>query len=81
MRITDNGRGLPDERNRLGMGLRNMQERIEQLDGSLRILSSQGVQSGTAIEVTLPLTHMLSPGGASGDASGDGASPKQEIKA
>ena len=38
-----------------------MQERIEQLDGSLTILSSQGHNSGTVIEVRLPLSHMLPP--------------------
>ena len=32
-----------------------------QLDGSLRILSSRGGQSGTVIEVSLPLSHMLPP--------------------
>ena len=63
MRITDNGRGLgsnPGAGNS-GIGLRNMQERIEQLDGSLRILSSRGAQSGTVIEASLPLSHLLSP--------------------
>lgn len=64
MRITDNGRGLPprDARSGPGIGLRNMQERIEQLDGTLRILSSRGSQSGTVIEVGLPLSHLLPPG-------------------
>jgi two-component system NarL family sensor kinase len=62
MRITDNGRGLPNEKNQQGLGLRNMQERIEQLDGTLRILSSRGAQSGTTIEVRVPLSHLLSPG-------------------
>ena len=33
-------------------------ERIEQLDGSLRILSSK---SGTVIEATVPLSHLLPP--------------------
>ncbi|WP_171207257.1 MULTISPECIES: cache domain-containing protein [unclassified Ruegeria] len=63
MRITDNGRGLPSDRSSVGtgIGLRNMQERIEQLDGSLRILSSRGAQSGTVIEASLPLSHLLSP--------------------
>ncbi|KUJ82087.1 cache domain-containing protein [Ruegeria profundi] len=63
MRITDNGRGLPREPGHAssGIGLRNMQERIEQLDGSLRILSSRGPQGGTVIEVTLPLSHLLPP--------------------
>lgn len=63
MRIADNGHGLPTGREApaQGLGLRNMQERIEQLDGSLTILSSHGVNSGTIIEVRLPLSHMLPP--------------------
>lgn len=63
MRITDNGRGLRNEPGHVstGIGLRNMQERIEQLDGTLRILSSRGGRSGTVIEVSLPLSHMLPP--------------------
>ena len=66
LRISDNGRGLDQSRSdqdtrpnvRPGLGLRNMQERIEQLDGTLRILSSA---SGTVIEASVPLTHMLPP--------------------
>ncbi len=58
MRIEDNGRGLPSGRQAQGLGLRNMAERMEQLDGSLRILSSR---DGTVIEATVPLTHMLQP--------------------
>jgi len=63
LRISDNGIGIPpDPSGRRtapgGLGLRNMSERIEQLDGSLRILSSD---SGTTIEATVPLTHMLTP--------------------
>jgi len=73
MRITDNGLGLPDEQNRPGIGLRNMQERIEQLDGTLRILSTRGDQGGTTIEVRVPLSHLLSPG--------DESPAKKEVKA
>ena len=69
MRITDNGSGLPPEpaRSGPGIGLRNMQERMEQLDGTLRILSSRGAGqigkgTGTTIEATLPLSHLLPPG-------------------
>ena len=58
MRIVDNGVGLPTPRPRWGLGLRNMQERIEQLDGTLRILSSG---KGTVIEASVPLTHILRP--------------------
>ena len=63
MRITDNGCGIrhdgPDSASASsGLGLRNMQERIEQLDGTLRILSSK---TGTVIEASVPLTHLLPP--------------------
>ena len=65
MRISDNGSGLPSQKSRTGpgIGLRNMQERIEQLDGTLRILSSRGTQGGTVIEARPPLSHLLPPGG------------------
>ncbi|MCF6443573.1 cache domain-containing protein [Nereida sp. MMG025] len=60
LRISDNGRGLPQQNDDgpSGLGLRNMAERIEQLDGTLRILSSK---SGTVIEAQVPLTHLLPP--------------------
>lgn len=65
MRISDNGCGLPDARRpSSGLGLRNMQERVEQLEGSLRILSKKpgrGTRGGTVIEVKVPLTHLLPP--------------------
>ncbi|MEL6912997.1 MAG: cache domain-containing protein [Pseudomonadota bacterium] len=61
MRISDNGRGLSEDRRgdpRSGLGLRNMEERVEKLNGTLRILSSR---RGTVIEARVPLSHMLSP--------------------
>ena len=59
LRISDNGRGIDAATQGMGgLGLRNMQERIEQLDGTLRILSSK---SGTVIEAMVPLSHMLPP--------------------
>ncbi len=62
LRISDDGAGI-EATNLLsapssGLGLRNMQERIEQLEGTLRILSSR---TGTVIEANVPLTHMLPP--------------------
>jgi two-component system NarL family sensor kinase len=61
LRIQDNGRGMPNNRSDSpGLGLRNMAERVERLDGTLRILSSK---SGTLIEAQVPLTHMLPPAG------------------
>lgn len=63
LRISDNGVGLDhSSRSRAaGIGLRNMQERVEQLDGQLRILSTTGSTRGTVIEATVPLTHLLPP--------------------
>lgn len=62
LRITDNGQGLNTAKDKkdavAGIGLRNMQERIEQLDGYLKITSST---RGTTIEARVPLSHMLSP--------------------
>ncbi len=59
MRIQDNGKGIEGGRNASGgLGLRNMQERMDQLRGTLRVLSSE---SGTVIEASVPLSHMLPP--------------------
>jgi len=61
LRIQDDGCGIDPtrpQRSGIGIGLRNMQERIEQLGGTLRIQSSA---SGTMIEANVPLTHLLPP--------------------
>ncbi|WP_394199717.1 cache domain-containing protein [Litoreibacter albidus] len=61
MRVEDNGTGIIGEAPRKGvggLGLRNMQERIAQLKGTLRVISSE---TGTLIEASVPLTHLLSP--------------------
>lgn len=70
MRVQDDGVGLShagrvDRDGVGGLGLRNMQERIDQLKGNLRVLSSE---NGTVIEASVPLSHMLSPRTKSGDA-------------
>ncbi|MEM6481524.1 MAG: cache domain-containing protein, partial [Pseudomonadota bacterium] len=81
LRISDDGAGLDAKRSDAsisnGLGLRNMQERIEQLDGHLRLLSSQ---TGTVIEATLPLSHMLPPDTIESNTRADDAS-KAETKA
>ena len=41
-----------------GLGLRNMHERMDQMNGYLRIVSTN---NGTKIEASVPLTHMLRP--------------------
>ncbi len=61
LRIADNGRGMVwplPKRAATGLGMRNMAERIEQLAGNLRVMSSA---SGTVIEAQIPLTHMMPP--------------------
>lgn len=66
LRVSDNGKGMTPEaaagntRNALpgGLGLRNMTERIEQLNGTLRFLSTG---AGTVVEAQVPLSHMLKP--------------------
>ncbi|GAA6187327.1 cache domain-containing protein [Litorivita sp. NS0012-18] len=62
MRIEDDGAGMPADvaagRGSRGLGLRNMQERIDQLGGTLSIQTSP---KGTSIEAIVPLSHMLSP--------------------
>ena len=61
LRISDNGRGIGAQRGGMssGLGLRNMQERMEQLGGSLVIHADRS--TGTTIEATVPLSHMLPP--------------------
>ena len=58
LRIADDGSGIKKTRTSTGLGLRNMQERIEQLGGNLQVTSSK---SGTTIEAQVPLAHMLRP--------------------
>ena len=61
LRIADNGRGMQKSGSAAspGLGLRNMQERMEQLGGSIEI--RQAKDEGTTIEATVPLSHMLPP--------------------
>ena len=65
--IRDDGRGLSNTQSATstGLGLRNMQERMEQLGGKLVIRDAKGAggsgSGGTSIEATVPLSHMLPP--------------------
>ena len=63
MRIADDGKGIRQrDRAGQGLGLRNMSERIEQLDGTLSMSTSRnGPTSGTVIEARVPLSHILPP--------------------
>ena len=58
LRIRDNGTGFGQDKVKGGLGLRNMQERVEQLGGTFRLLSSK---DGTVVEADVPLSHMLRP--------------------
>ncbi|WP_353532466.1 cache domain-containing protein [Cognatishimia sp. WU-CL00825] len=63
MRISDNGRGISSVKSKNsanlgGLGLRNMQERIEQMNGDLRIFSNN---TGTVIVADIPLSQLLPP--------------------
>jgi two-component system NarL family sensor kinase len=62
LRIEDNGVGIPepsrDTEAMAGLGLRNMQERVEHLHGTLSIVSTG---SGTIVEATIPLTSIKNP--------------------
>lgn len=89
LRVTDNGCGIPRETretrgNQRGIGLRNMQERVEQLEGTLRITSSRGNEAegqttGTTVEATVPLTHLLPPDPKSGTDAKSGAVSKTNL--
>ena len=57
--ISDNGTGLKAGKRSSGLGLRNMQERMDQLGGTLSIQQGKGI--GTLIEASVPLSHMLPP--------------------
>ncbi|MEP5760384.1 MAG: cache domain-containing protein [Litoreibacter sp.] len=58
LRVQDNGCGVKNPNKSAGLGLRNMQERMDQLGGTLRLLSSN---SGTVIEASVPLSQLLPP--------------------
>ena len=76
LRIADNGCGLsagsadaaaqarpevsPRQGQTQGLGLRNMQERMEQLGGHVK-LSAGPDGAGTVVEATVPLSHLLLP--------------------
>jgi len=56
LEVRDNGRGIPDVRDRAepGIGLVAMEERVQLVGGEIKITSSK--DSGTCIDVRLPLT-------------------------
>lgn len=57
--VSDNGHGIDIENSKgPGIGLRNMEERMEQLDGTLTI---SHLSPGTKIDASVPLKHVLPP--------------------
>lgn len=53
LRVSDNGKGLPENLKLNGFGIRGMQERVESMHGNLDIQSSPG--GGTRLQVSIPL--------------------------
>jgi signal transduction histidine kinase len=51
--VTDDGVGLNPIRRRSGLGLRGIDERVKELEGTMTI--SRGAGGGTAVAVQLPL--------------------------
>ena len=60
LRIRDDGIGIGQDGDGLsaGLGLRNMQERMDRLGGTLRLFSTP---EGTTIEAQVPLSRLLKP--------------------
>lgn len=56
VKVADDGKGFDPSAPSLGMGLRNMRERAEELGGTFTIGSSQVPPSGTWIKAVLPVT-------------------------
>jgi len=52
LRVTDNGRGLPEERRAGGRGLLNMDARASRLGGTMRAAAAG---AGTALEWRVPI--------------------------
>ncbi len=59
LQVTDNGKGFDPEAvgDQGGIGLASMQERVENLRGSLQIVSRPG--QGTSIRVVVPLARSV----------------------
>lgn len=51
MNITDNGVGFNTEVSKKGIGLQNLQERVEELNGTLTITSEVGKGTQTHIQI------------------------------
>ncbi len=54
VQVSDEGRGFDPEENPAGFGMRNMRQRMEEIDGSVQVISRKG--EGARIEIALPLT-------------------------
>ena len=53
LQILDNGKGFDPSQTKGGLGLRNIRERVTQLNGKLAIFSEP--DNGTKLEVVIPL--------------------------
>ena len=55
VRVRDDGRGYDPKASPSGFGLVSIQERVELLDGRLRVMSAPG--EGTTLEARVPARH------------------------
>jgi signal transduction histidine kinase len=60
MKVSDNGIGFNPELASGGMGLKNIEERIDEMDGCLKISSAPG--EGTTIEFAVSVPEMSDTG-------------------
>lgn len=58
--IRDNGNGFEPEKERHGIGLNNIKDRVKSMDGKLEIFSNNSVGQGTKLKITLPITPKTS---------------------
>lgn len=54
LRIQDNGVGFDPVHFKLGSGLQNMRQRVEQLKGTIEMVSA--LHQGTTLRITLPIS-------------------------
>jgi hypothetical protein len=60
LKITDDGRGFDREQVSTGLGMKNIQERVEKLDGNLTISSAP--DAGTTVEIVVHVTDVSDKG-------------------
>lgn len=55
--IRDNGKGFEPEKERHGIGLKNIKDRVKSLEGKLEIFSADSIEQGTQLKISIPISH------------------------